>query len=283
MPQLLAAIAAICFGTAVVTSRFGLRTIDPRTGAAISIPVAMLALIAASPVMLEISGFELQAAMIFTAVGFLFPALVTILRFQATELLGPTTTSTIVGTSPLFAVGAAVIWLDEVVPGRAFLAALGTVTGIAVLSWRTPSSASSWRVWWLTLPIAAALITGCAQTMIKSGLSLWANPFAATLIAYAASSVTVMVVFLARNKGFHGNKVSAQWLAFTGVLNSIGVLSTYAALNSAPVFSVAPIVAAYPLVTLVLSAAILREERIGIRAVAGALLTVSAIGYLVSI
>jgi drug/metabolite transporter (DMT)-like permease len=56
----------------------------------------------------------------------------------------------------------------------------------------------------------------------------------------------------------------------------------YAALNSAPVSSVAPIVAAYPLVTLLFGAALLREETINLRVIAGALLTVAAIGYLVS-
>jgi len=68
----------------------------------------------------------------------------------------------------------------------------------------------------------------------------------------------------------------------TGVLNGAGVLSMYAALNSAPVSSVAPIVSAYPLIALVLGVALLREETVNLRVVAGALLTVAAIGYLVS-
>ena len=42
------------------------------------------------------------------------------------------------------------------------------------------------------------------------------------------------------------------------------------------------VVAAYPLVTLVLGAALLREERLGGRAIGGALLIVGGIAYLVS-
>jgi drug/metabolite transporter (DMT)-like permease len=68
----------------------------------------------------------------------------------------------------------------------------------------------------------------------------------------------------------------------TGILNGTAVLLMYAALNRAPVALVAPVVATYPLATMVLSAAILREERITLHAVAGAVTTVAAIVYLVA-
>ena len=43
-----------------------------------------------------------------------------------------------------------------------------------------------------------------------------------------------------------------------------------------------PIVAAYPVVTVLLGAAILREERLSVRGVAGAVMIVAAIAYLLS-
>ena len=283
MAQALAGCSAVCFGTAIVTSRFGLRWIDARAGAAISIPSATLALIAASPFVLDLSGFVFQAALLFGVVGLLFPVSVTLLRFEATRLLGPTITGSIVGTAPLFAIGAAALWLDEVVPGRAALATLGVVVGIGLLSSHTAASMSAGRAWWLTLPTAAAAIGGCAQAIIKSALLLWPNPFAATLICYAVSSAAVIAINALRGaKPAHRATRPVLWFALTGVLNGAGVLSMYAALNSAPVSSIAPIVSAYPLVALVLGVALLREETINLRVVAGALLTVAAIGYLVS-
>jgi drug/metabolite transporter (DMT)-like permease len=44
---------------------------------------------------------------------------------------------------------------------------------------------------------------------------------------------------------------------------------------------VAPIVASYPLVTAIVSAAVLRDEKLPLRAAAGAGLTVAAVVYLV--
>jgi drug/metabolite transporter (DMT)-like permease len=60
------------------------------------------------------------------------------------------------------------------------------------------------------------------------------------------------------------------------------VLLMYAALAAAPVALVAPLVAGYPLVTVLLGAALLREERLTVRNVAGALLIVGGIAYLVA-
>ena len=283
MAQVLAGSSAFCFGTAIVTSRFGLRGIDARAGAAISIPSAALLLLVASPFFLNASAFAFRAALVFGVVGFLFPALVAVLRFHATERLGSTVTGAVMGTGPLFAVGAASLWLDEIVPARAVLATLGVVGGIGLLSCKSAASTSTRRGWWLALPIAAAAIAGCAQASIKSGLLLWPNPFAATLICYSVSSVTVLAIdALRKAKPARRAAKPLLWFAFTGVLNGAGVLSMYTALNSAPVSSVAPIVAAYPLVTLLFGAALLREETIDMRVIAGALLTVAAIGYLVS-
>jgi drug/metabolite transporter (DMT)-like permease len=74
---------------------------------------------------------------------------------------------------------------------------------------------------------------------------------------------------------------SVMWFGATGLLNGGAVLSMYAALSIAPVSLVAPIVAAYPVITALVSAAILRDEALSGRVLAGGALTVSAIIYLV--
>jgi drug/metabolite transporter (DMT)-like permease len=50
----------------------------------------------------------------------------------------------------------------------------------------------------------------------------------------------------------------------------------------APVSTVAPLVATYPLVTAVVSALVLRDEVITPRVVAGAVITVAAVAYMVA-
>jgi len=85
---MLAGVSAICFGSALVTAKFGLRTVDARSGAAISIPTATALLVLAAPFALDVSGFTLAAALIFAAVGIFFPAVVTLLTFAANDRLG---------------------------------------------------------------------------------------------------------------------------------------------------------------------------------------------------
>ena len=284
MATTLAFLAAVCLGAAIVTSKFGLRVLDARSGAAISIPSSTASLLMVSPFAWDASAFTFHAALVFAVVGFFYPALVTLLRFHSTDRLGPATTSTVLAsTTPLFAVAAAAAWLDEAVPRQAMLATCGVVGGIALMSFRTGCARVAWRGWWLIFPFAASLVSGCAQAGVKSGLLLWANPFAAALIGYIVSSFIVLAFESVRKTGRTIRPVGAVlWFGCTGVLNAIGVLSLFAALNSAPVSLVAPIVAAYPLVTLFLSAAVLKDEAINVRMFAGAVLTVLSIAYLVS-
>jgi drug/metabolite transporter (DMT)-like permease len=107
----IAVMSALCFGVALVTGRVGLRAIDARAGAAISIPSATLLFVLAAPFALDLAQFDIRAALWFVVVGLFFPAVVTLLTFRSNELLGPTVTSAVSGTAPLFALLAAAWWL----------------------------------------------------------------------------------------------------------------------------------------------------------------------------
>jgi len=273
---MLAALSAICFGTALVSAKFGLRALDARSGAAISIPTATVLLVLAAPFALDVSGFTLTAALIFAAVGLFFPALVTLITFAANDRLGPSVTGTVSSTAPLFALLAALLILGERIPARALVATGGVVAGVALLSWRGGTLMR--RALWL--PVTGAALRGLVQVVVKAGLALWPNPFAASLIGYGVSSVTVTLA--ARGRQRLPERSAVLWFMATGLLNGLAVLLMYAALSAAPVSLVAPLVAGYPLVTVLLGAALLHEERLTVRSVAGALLIVGAIAYLVA-
>ena len=119
----LAILSTLCFGAAMITARIGLRHLDARAGAAVSIPTATLLFVIAAPFTITLSAFNLAAALIFAVVGLFYPALVTLLTFRSNEELGPTITSAISGTAPLFAMLAAALLLDERMPPQATLAA----------------------------------------------------------------------------------------------------------------------------------------------------------------
>ena len=282
MPLAFAILSALCFGVAHVTSRVGLRALDARSGAALSVPTATLLFVLASPFALDLAGFDWRAALLFAAVGLFFPAFVTILNFRSVELLGPTVTSAVTGTTPLFAVVAAALFLGERVPAHAAASAAGIVAGVALLSWKKDAERHAFAGRALAWPLAGAVVRALAQVGAKAGLLIWASPFAASLIGYLMSSATV--VGASRLRAPPPRRITARgaaWFAVTGILNGSALLLMYAALSLAPVWTVAPVVSAYPLVTAILGAAFLHDEKPGWRAAAGATLTVAAIAYLV--
>lgn len=278
-----AVLSSLCFGIALVTGRVGLRVLDARSGAAISIPIATLLFVVAAPFALDMDGFEVRAVLLFAAVGLFFPAIVTLLTFRSNELLGPTITSAVSGTAPLFALLAAGLLLGERVPAQATVSAAGVVVGVALLSWKNGAVRKGFVGWSLLWPIAGAVVRGLAQVGAKAGLLVWASPFAASLIGYVMSSATVVGADrLRQSKKQALTRKGIAWFAATGVLNGSAVLLMYAALSMAPVWTVAPIVASYPLITAVLGTAVLHDEKLSLRTAAGATIMVAAIVYLVS-
>jgi drug/metabolite transporter (DMT)-like permease len=247
------------------------------------VPTATILFIAIAPFTFDVSAFNLEGALWFLLVGLFFPGIVTLLTFRSNEALGPTVTGAVSGTAPLFAILAAALLLNERVPPEAMLAAFGIVIGVGLISWKTNSSGRRVYSWSLLWPVAGAVVRGCAQAGAKAGLLLWPNPFAASLIGYCVSSATVLgLKSFTRSASRKPTRHGVMWFVITGVLNGSAVLLMYAALNHASVALVAPIVATYPLVTALASALVLREESMTRRMIAGALVTVLAIAYLVS-
>lgn len=278
---LLAMLSALCFGAGMITSRVGLRHLDARSGAAVSIPTATLLSVIAAPFTIELSAFNLAAVIVFAAVGLFYPALVTLLTFRSNEELGPTVTSAISGTAPLFAMLAAALLLEERVPPQAAVAAIGVAIGVALLSWRPGATrtrlAGSALVW----PVAGAMVRGVAQAGAKAGLLLWGNPFAASVIGYLVSSAAVISAERLRHGGRRTlTRHGLLWFAATGLINGGAMVLMYSALALAPVSTVAPVIAAYPLVTAIVSAMFLRSEKISAQIILGSVITVTAIVYL---
>lgn len=253
-----AVLAAVLFGSALVTTHTGLRHMDALSGARVSIPVASLLFWLLAPVS-DLSGWQLEGAALFALVGVFFPAAVTLLTFAANRRLGPAVAGAVGGTAPLFAVLGAAVFLGEELGIRAAVATGIIVLGGALLSSPDGSAAGHARgaLW---LPWTSAALRAAAQVLSKAGLALWPNPFAAALIGYSVSAAVVWgaPLLASQRQSFAATRQGAAWFAATGVLNGGAVLSMYYALSTGPVYIVSPIVATYPLFTLALSALVLR-------------------------
>lgn len=278
LPLLLAFCASACFGLALVVTQFGLRFMAAAAGARVSIPVTAALFWALSPVVLDLGQWQLAAVAIFAGVGLFFPAAVTLLTYEANQRLGPTVAGALGGTAPLFAAVAAMLFLGERPTPVTAAATLAVVAGIATLGWQP----ARWPARWLLLPLAAALLRGLAQVAIKAGLALWPSAFAASLVGYSASVVSVAADARLRRGSARTkfNTKGALWFALVGACNGAAVLSMYAALARGAVTLVAPVVAAYPLFALAFGGLMLREQRITPRSATGTALMVAGIAAL---
>ena len=278
----LALASALCFGLALTLTQFGLRDATPSAGAAISIPTSTLLFVLAAPVGLAGSSPQWAAVPVFAGVGLLFPAAVTLITFEANRRLGPVVAGSLGNLAPVFAVLLAFLLLGEPLRVAQLLGLAVILAGIAALTAPAGNQITGWRSWYMALPLAAAVLRGFIQPVIKLGLAVWPSPFAAALIGYVVSSA-VVVVTLRRRSGRWRPAVSrraAAWFAGVGLCNGLAVLLMYAALARGPVSLVSPLVATYPLVTVIASALALRTIAFEVRTAMGAALTVAGVGLL---
>jgi drug/metabolite transporter (DMT)-like permease len=280
MTAILFAFAAAAFiGGGVVLTQFGLRTVHPLSGAAISVPSFTLCFIVLAPWLLRGDAIVWRAVPIFAAVGLVYPAAVTLSTFAANRALGPVVTSALGNLAPLFSVALAVAVLHEPLRPLQFAGLLIAVLGVLVITVTRTPDMRDWRTWALLLPLAAALLRGVVPPIIKIGLEVWPNPIGAGLVAYIVSSLTVLTLERIRSGHFiaRGPLSGRLWFAATGICNGIGTLFLYAAVGAGQVAVVAPLIATYPLVTLGLSAIVLTNVRITARLSAGVVLAVGGV------
>jgi drug/metabolite transporter (DMT)-like permease len=280
MTAILLAFAAAAFlGAGVVITQFGLRSVHPLSGAAISIPAFTLVFLLLSPILLRGDAIVWQAVPIFAAVGLVFPAMLTLLTFASNRALGPVAAAALGNLSPLFSVAIAVAVLHEPLRPLQFAGLVISVLGALIITVTRTADMRDWRTWALLLPLAASLLRGIVPPVIKIGLEVWPNPIAAGLTGYIFSSFTVLAIERIRTGRFmtQAPLSGRLWFAVNGICNGIGTLLLYAALGAGPVTIVAPIYATYPLVTVALSALVLVHVRITTKLVLGTALAVGGV------
>jgi len=271
--------SAALLGAGVVTAQFGLRDVEPLSGASISVPSFTLLFILLSPLVLHGEPVVWRGLPIFAAIGLVFPALLTLLTLASNRALGPVATSTLGNLAPLFAVAMAVLVLREPLRLLQFTGLVIAVIGAVIITVTRPRDFGDWRSWALLLPLGGAVLRGVVPPIVKLGLEIWPSPLWACLIGYIMSSLVVLTVQRVRTGSF----IAAApwpgrfWFAVTGVSNGLSALTLFAAVRHGPITLVAPLVAIYPLVTVVLSSIMLKHVQITPRIVAGTVLSVAGV------
>jgi drug/metabolite transporter (DMT)-like permease len=243
-PVLLAVTSAFLFGAMTVALRIALqRGAEAEAGALYTVAVAFAVVL---PFALAAGG-DLAGVWPFLLAGVLAPGGSQVFFTLAVRDAGPSRTSVVVGTAPLFAVALALVFLGEPLEAGLVAGALLIVAGGAALASERARPARF-------RPVGLVFALACATVF--------------------AGGVCILVFLLARGRRLRLR--AAPPFAPAGILFGLSYVSLFAAFYGGRVSIVSPLVATESLWGVVLSALVLgRSERIGVRVVAGAVLVVA--------
>ncbi len=281
LPVLLSLAAAFLFATGIQFARLGLEHTDTRTATLTQIGAATLLYWLAAPLFIEGWFFTSPAILLLAAIGLFRPFLSANLAMAGTRLLGPTISSTVSSTAPMFGVFLGVLVLEESLTLPVITGALGIVLGVACLSWKGDVS-RAWPLWALALPIGAALLRTLAQMFAKIGMDSIPSPFFVGLVGYTVS----FAIALLTTRGLAGRRPErlwtpgSRWLMLTGLCYGFAILALNTALQCGQLVVVSPIVACSPLFSLLLGWLVFRERTIDRRVVLAVVLVVPSVALI---
>tara|TARA_B100000519_G_C14166904_1_gene401998 strand:- start:20 stop:892 length:873 start_codon:yes stop_codon:yes gene_type:complete len=278
-PVLLSPLSAFLFALGAQFQSLGLVHMDSRSGAAITISTSAMLYLLVSPFFLNLEYLLEPAILIFVLVGLFRPAVSANLALAGLKFLGPTLSSTLTSTAPLFAVGLGIIFLDEVLNFSIAIGTLVIVLAIMMLAKKDGKISSGWPLWALALPIGAAAIRALAHVLTKVGMEEIPDAYLAGLIGFFVSAIVTLIIHNSRrvSSTISLKNPGTKWFIGASACFSLAVLSLNTALYNGQVIQVIPIVAASPIFTLLLSIGIFRQEVITKRIVLAVFMVVPAV------
>ena len=278
-PVLLSLLSAFLFALGAQFQSLGLVHMDSRSGAAITISTSAMLYLLVSPFFLNLEYFLEPAILIFVLVGLFRPAVSANLALAGLKFLGPTLSSTLTSTAPLFAVGLGIFFLDEVLNFSIAIGTLVIVLAIMMLAKKDGKISSNWPLWALALPIGAAAIRALAHVLTKVGMEEIPDAYLAGLIGFVVSAIVTLIIHKSRrvSSTISLKNPGTKWCIGASAWFSLAVLSLNTALYNGQVIQVIPIVAASPIFTLLLSIGIFRQEVITKRIVLAVFMVVPAV------
>lgn len=278
-PVLLSLLSAFLFALGAQFQSLGLVHMDSRSGAAITISTSAMLYLLVSPFFLNLEYLLEPAILIFVLVGLFRPAVSANLALAGLKFLGPTLSSTLTSTAPLFAVGLGIIFLDEVLNFSIAIGTLVIVLAIMMLAKKDGKISSNWPLWALALPIGAAAIRALAHVLTKVGMEEIPDAYLAGLIGFVVSAIVTLIIHKSRrvSSTISLKNPGTKWFIGASACFSLAVLSLNTALYHGQVIQVIPIVAASPIFTLLLSIGIFRQEVITKRIVLAVFMVVPAV------
>ena len=268
IPPLLAITSAFLFALSIQIQSMGLQSADPRTAALVSIIATACVYWLISPLYLETSYWLTTGTIVFAIVGLFRPALSASLAVTSIKYMGPSLTSGLAATNPLFAAGFAVILLGEDITTSIALGTLAVVSGVAVASFRSGRIKSDWPIWALSLPLGAAFFRALGHPLTMIGMETAPSPLFAGLVAYTVSSVIAFSAYKLEGRKIPKMNKGYVFFAIAGMINGLSIYLLNTALQDGELLTIAPIVACSPVFSIALGFFVFKRETITWRTLA---------------
>ncbi len=281
-PVVLALISAFLFALGVQFQSIGLAEVNARRGTAISIATSAILYWLVAPVFLVASNWLQPAVLIFALVGLFRPTLSANLAVAGTRYLGPTLSTTLSSTSPLFGAAMGVWWLGEIFTWQIALGTFGILCAVLLLSTGNLKLDSRWPLWALALPVGAAVIRSMAHVLSKIGMDDIPDPYFVGLVGFTVSAIITNLALRARPVGpsVSWRTKGPYWFALAGLTMGIAIMSLNTALLNGPVTTVIPIVAASPIFSMLLSIFIFKREQLTAKIVLAVFMVVASVIFI---
>lgn len=267
----LAVASAFLFGAMTVAVRLALQR---GTSAEAGALYTVLAALAFALPFAAVEGGDLAGIWPFLLAGLLGPGLSQLLFTLAVNEAGPSRTSVVVGTAPLFSVAIALVFLDEPLKAGLIVGAILIVAG-GVLLVGERDRPEHVRAIGLVLALAATLIFASRDNLLRwLAIDTEVEPGPAAAATLGAGASLILGYTLVRRARLSGRE--ARDFLPAGLFFGASYICLFEAYYRGPVTVVSPLVATESLFGVALSALVLRRsEGVGRRLAAGALLIVS--------
>lgn len=248
------------------------------SGTLITIGVGTIVYWLLGPWYLETHYWFASAVALFVLIGVFRPIVSANLAMAGTRYLGPTISTTLAGTAPLFALAFGAFVLSEALTPLTVVGACLVVTGVVMLSWRGGVH-FNWPVWAVLLPIGAAILRTIAQLLAKIGMEELPSPYFVGLVGYSVSMVLGLALTFLRGVSLQSVVTAdgARWFVGAGLLYAVAVYLLNASLECGALVVVAPVVAAEPVFALLFGWWLFGEETLKPRTITAVLIVVLGI------
>jgi drug/metabolite transporter, DME family len=257
----------------------GLAHMDSRAGALLSIGTSTVFFLVLAPWLLDLDRLLHPAVLVFVLVGLFRPGISVNLSLAGMRYLGPTLATTLTSTSPFFATAMGILWLGEVITLEVAVGTLVIVLAIMLLAKRGGGGDVSWPLWALAFPIGAAVIRSGGHVLSKIGMNEVPDPYIASLVTFAVSAITTLIIHKSRRDApaIQWKSAGAHWFMVGGIAFALAILALNEALLTGTIVQVVPVVSSAPIFTMIMSIMIFRREKITPRTVTVVFMVIPAI------